>query len=109
MPEANRRADHEADAARDAARKFAVQDIGIQQRVRQRDQEEVEVHQVEKARYHAEFVDAGADAADQPRLFELRQRAEAAVVQLGQIGGHLCVGGVMREVQVVDQQQIDAR
>ena len=54
------------------------------------------------------FVDARADAADQPGLLEFRQRPEAAVVQLGQIGRHPRIGGVMRDVQVMDQQQIDA-
>ena len=44
-----------------------------------------------------------------PGLSELCQGAEAAVVQLGQIRRHLRICGVMRDVQVVDQQQIDAR
>ena len=87
---------------------FAVQHIGIQQRVGHRDEEEIDVHQIEEARHHAAFVDARADAADQPGLFEFRQRPEATVVQLGQISRHLRIGGVMGDVQVVDQQQIDA-
>ena len=54
------------------------------------------------------FVDSRADAAYQPGLFEFHQRPEATVVQLGQISRHLRFGGVMGDVQVVDQQQVDA-
>ena len=75
-------ADNEAHIARNAAWEFAVQYIGIQQSVRQRDQEEVDIHQIEEEWHHAKLIDTGANATDQPGPLEFLQRPEAAVVQL---------------------------
>ena len=46
---------------------------------------------------------------DQPSLLKLQQRAQTAIVRLGQISSHFGIGAVMTNVQIVDQQQIDAR
>ena len=88
---AEHRADDEAHSLLGAARKFAVQDLLIEQCVGQRDEEEVHVDQVEEARDHAEFVDAGAEPADPPGCPELRESSRAAVVQLDQQRRPCCV------------------
>ena len=81
----------------------------IEQCVRQRDKEEVHVDQVEEARDHAEFVDAGTEPADPPGRPELRQRPRAAIVQLGQQRFDALVSLVILDVQIMDHQQVDAR
>ena len=50
----------------------------LPERVAQRDQEEVEVDEVEEARDHAGLVDAGTNRPDQPRRLQLGERPVAA-------------------------------
>ncbi len=62
-----RRTDDEADAALHAGRELRVQDLLAQQRVGHRDEEEVEVHDVQEPGDHAQLVDTRTDAPDEAR------------------------------------------
>ena len=101
-------ADDDADVAPLAVGQLALERVVLHQRVAQGHQEEVDVEQVEEARHHAELVDAGADRLDLAAAAQLLERPPAAADQLAQIGLDLGLGGVMPEVEVVDDQQIDA-
>ena len=70
-------------------RQLGVERILLEQRVRHRHQEEVEVEALEEARDHPGHVDAGPDRADLAALLQLRKRAVAAAgVELVEAGLH---------------------
>ena len=101
-------ADHDSDAALGAARKLEVEHVLLEQRIAHRDQEEIDVEQVEIARDRAHRVETGADALDHALIAQLFQRAPAAGVELVQIRRRPRLGLEVPGVEVVDQQDVDA-
>jgi len=101
-------ADDDADVAALAVGQLLFQRVVLHERVAQRQQEEVEIDQIEEARHHAELVDAGADAHDQARGPQLVERPPTGGGELGHERLDLGLDAVVPEVEVVDDQEIDA-
>ena len=75
----------------------------MQQGVGHRHEEEVQVHDVQEARDHAQLVDTGADTPDESRRLELRDGPPAAGSQLGQEALEPDAVAVIEVVEVVDR------
>ena len=97
-----------ADAAFGAERNLEIERILLAQRVAQGHEEEVEIEELDEARDGAEVVHPCPDGADEPGVLQLLQGAEAARRQLRQMGCDLRLVAVVGEVQIVDDEDVDA-
>ena len=107
-PRVEHPAHHHADAEALTVGKLRLQHILLHQRVPERHQKEVQRERIEEAGHHSEFVDPGADAAHQPVRAQLVERSPTRGEELGEIGRDLRFGGVKPEVEIVNQEKVDA-
>ena len=84
-----------------------IEHVLVEQRVRQRDEKEVELEALEQAGDHRRQVDSGADRPDNARGLELGERLPATPAELVETGRHAGVVPVVETVEVMDQKQID--
>ena len=101
-------ADHDAHSGALAIGKFRFQNVLLHQRVAERDEKEIEPDRIEKPRHHSEFVDARPDAAHEPVRAQLFERPPSGAEELAEMGRDLRLGGMEPEVEVMNDEKIDA-
>src|SRR5271166_1608888 len=101
-------ADDDSDAAFGAARENAVEHVLLEQGVPHRQQEEIDVEEIEEARNRFLDIQSGADPLDRAGIAQFLERPPPAGGELAEIGVNVGRTSVAPGVKIVDQQEIDA-